>query len=167
VRGRTQTATKCNPPKVTIARIVEWSRHYCGFSRREAIETRKLDLEDLAPRIKELRLRQDELHEARVHTEAEMAARGVEQVDAALVKSYARDLRQLLEEADLIERKVFLRSFINRVEVHDGRVSVYYRLPMPPDGKDKERVGVLPIVTSGGAKWTIQRTFSLAFSLST
>jgi len=115
----------------------------------EALETGKLDLDDLAPRIKELKVRQDELHKARIQTEAEMAAQGVQQIDAAIVKSYAYDLRQLLEEADLIERKAFLRSFIRRIEVHDGQVTVYYQLPMPPHGKDKEEVGVLPIVTFG------------------
>jgi chromosome segregation ATPase len=42
----------------------------------EALETGKLDLDDLAPRIKELKLRQDELSKARVLLEAEMAAQG-------------------------------------------------------------------------------------------
>ena len=79
-----------------------------------------------------------------------MAAQGLQPVDSATVNSYAQDLRQLLKEADLIERKSFLRSFIRRIEVDKGQVSIYYILPLPPDEKDREQMGVLPIVTSGG-----------------
>jgi len=83
----------------------------------EALETGKLNLDDLAPRIRELKSRQDELSKVRIQIEAEIVARGIEQVDTALVKAYAQDLRSLLEEADLTERKAFLRSFIKRIEV--------------------------------------------------
>ena len=68
--------------------------------------------------------------------------------------------------ADLIERKAFLRSFIRRIEVHDGQVTVYYQLPMPPDGKDKEEVGVLPIVTFGGPNITFAKPIETFFELS-
>ena len=118
----------------------------------EALETGKLKLDDLAPRIKELKGRQSELSQSRVQVEAEMAAQGVEMVDEDLVKAYAQDLRALLEEADFTERKAFLRSFIKRIEVDEKQVRVHYRLPMPPDGKVEEQVGVLPIVTPGGAE---------------
>ena len=124
------------------------TKHY------EALETGKVDLDDLSPRIKELKLRQDELSKARVLLEAEMAAQGVEPIDEALVKAYAEDLRGLLEESDLTERKAFLRSFVKRIEIDEGQVTVLYTLPMPPDGKISESVGVLPIVTPGGAGGT-------------
>ena len=118
----------------------------------EALETGKLGFDDLAPRIKELRGRQDELSRARVQTEAEMAAEGVQEVDAAVVKAYAQDLRGLLEEAELAERKAFLRSFVRRVDVNGGQVTLHYALPVPPDGRTAEQIGVLPIVTFGGAE---------------
>jgi site-specific DNA recombinase len=116
----------------------------------EVLETGKLNLDDLAPRIRELKSRQDELSKVRIQLEAEAVVRGVEQVDTALVKEYARDLRSLLEEADITERKAFLRSFIKRIEVNKGQVTIHYKLPMPPDGKIKQEVGVLPTVTLGG-----------------
>ena len=53
---------------------------------------------DLAPRTRELKVRQDELTKTMVRVEAEIEVRGVDQVDAVLVKSYANDLRSLLEE---------------------------------------------------------------------
>ena len=64
-----------------------------------------------------LRIRQDELSKSRVQLEADMVVEGVRQVDINVVRAYAEDLRNLLEEADFIERKAFLRSFIKRVEI--------------------------------------------------
>jgi site-specific DNA recombinase len=116
----------------------------------EALETGKLELDDLAPRIKELKVRQDELGKARVLLEAEMTARGMQPVDEVMVKSYARDLRGLLEESELTERRAFLRSFVNRIEVDKGQVTVHYKLPLPQDGKASEPCAVLPTATSSG-----------------
>jgi regulator of replication initiation timing len=115
----------------------------------DALETGKLELDHLAPRIKELKVRQDELNRNRIQVEAEMVARGVEQVDIARVRAYAQDLRGLLEEADFTERKAFLRSFIKRIEVNKERVTIYYSLPVIHD-VSREEVGVLPIDTLGG-----------------
>jgi hypothetical protein len=52
------------------------------------------------------------------------------------------------------ERKAFLRSFVKRIEISKGQVTVNYTLPLPPDGRVTESVGVLPIVTFGGSKMT-------------
>ena len=82
-----------------------------------------------------------------------MVARGVDQVDVAVVKSYANDLRSLLEEAELTERKAFLRSFIERIEVNGSEATIRYRLPLPQGGGTHNRVSVLPIDTLGGVKY--------------
>ena len=101
----------------------------------DALETSKLSLDDLAPRIKELRTREDELSKARLQLEAEKITRGIKHVDAEVIKSYARDLKLLFEEADITESKAFLRSFIKRIEIDKRQAVVHYNLPMPPDGK--------------------------------
>jgi len=67
----------------------------------------------------------------------------------------------LLEESDLTERKAFLRSFIKRIVVNKKQVTIYYNLPIPPEEKKKQSVGVLPIVTPGGPFWTRTRDLSL------
>ena len=54
-----------------------------------------------------------------------MLATGVEQVDIDMVKTYAQDLRALLNQADLTERKAFLRSFVKRIEVNEKQVTVH------------------------------------------
>ena len=116
----------------------------------DAIETGKLDLNDLAPRIKELRAKQDELAKARVVAEAEMTLQGCQQLDFKAVGAYVADLRHLLEESEVAQRKAFLRSFVKKIVVEKERVKLYYNLPVPPDGKKIDTIGVLPIDTPSG-----------------
>ena len=116
----------------------------------DALETGKLGMDDLAPRIKELRTRQDELHKARLQLEAEMVAHGATHVDAEIVKSYAEDLKSLLEEDDITESKSFLRSFIKRIEIDKSEAVIHYNLPVPPHRSDMQSAGVLPIDNHGG-----------------
>ena len=59
----------------------------------------------------------------------------------------------LFEEADIIESKAFLRSFIKRIEIDKSQAVVHYNLPMPY-GEETQAVGVLPMVTPGGAEGT-------------
>jgi len=132
----------------------------------DALETGKLELDDLAPRIKELKTRQDELTRARMHMETETVARSVEEIDVNIVKAYAQDLRSLLEEADITERKAFLRSFIKRIEVGKDEVKVYYDLPLPQVGVYKEEAEVLPIDTFGGPNVTFAKPIDTFFELS-
>jgi len=48
----------------------------------------------------------------------------MEEVDIDIVKSYTKDLKSLLEESDITERKAFLRSFIKRIDINRDRVIV-------------------------------------------
>mgnify|MGYP001617329134 CR=1 FL=1 len=115
----------------------------------DALKTGKVDLDDLSPRIRELRARQDDLSKTRVQIEAEMAVQGVHHVDVNMVKSYAQDLRGLLGEASFTESKAFLRSFVKRIVVDEKKATIHYKLPVPTHGK-KTEVEVLPIDTLGG-----------------
>ncbi|GAJ16076.1 unnamed protein product, partial [marine sediment metagenome] len=117
----------------------------------DVLETGKLSLDELAPRIRELKKRQDELDKARIQIEADMIVQGVEEVDMDMVKSYTRDLKALIEESDIAERKSFLRSFIKRIEINRNEVVVHYHLPLPQNEKGERVREVLPMVTPGGA----------------
>ena len=120
------------------------------YKHYDALETSKLSLDDLSPRIKELKARQDALTKARVQVEADMVVEGVQHVEVEAVKSYAQDLRSLLEEGDFTQSKTFLRSFVKKVIINGDKAKIQYRLPMPPDGRKTQSVGVLPIDTLGG-----------------
>jgi len=126
----------------------------------DALETGKLNLDDLSPRIKELRIRHDELMKARVQLEADMVVQGTEHVDIETVKSYAQDLRSLLEETDLSLTKAFLRSFVKRVVIDGDQVVIDYNLPVPLEER-KQLAGVLPIDTPSGDKEIRTVTFKV------
>jgi site-specific DNA recombinase len=120
------------------------TRHY------DILETGKLSLDDLAPRIKELKARQEEISKARVLLDAEMTLHGARHVDTELVKTYAADLRSLLTEGDITQSKAFLRSFIRKIVIDNDKATIYYKLPVPAQWPESEEVGVLPIVPPSG-----------------
>ena len=132
----------------------------------DALETGKLSLNDLSPRIRELRMRQDELSRARVLAESEIVAQGIEHIDAEIVKAYADDLKSLLEEPDFTQSKAFLRSFVKRIEIDADKAVIQYNLPVPSDKKREHLVGVLPIDTLGGPNITFAKPIETFFELS-
>jgi hypothetical protein len=121
----------------------------------DVLETGKLSLDDLAPRIKELKGKQDSLMKTRVQTEADMVLEGVQHINAEAVKAYAQDLRSLLEDGDFIQSKAFLRSFVKKIIIDGDKAKIQYHLPMPPDGKRTQEEEVLPINTLGGPFGTV------------
>ena len=116
----------------------------------EVLETKKVELDDLAPRIRQLRLQLDALRKSRMQLAEDSVLEDVLPVDALAVQACAEDPVHLLQEAELTERKTFLRSFVQRVEVGRSGVTMQYSLPMPTDGERPKRREVLPIVGTGG-----------------
>lgn len=71
----------------------------------DALETGKLGLDDLAPRIQQLRYQQEQLQARKWELEALLSDRRVELADLGMVTKCVDDLRSLLEESTLIERR--------------------------------------------------------------
>ena len=46
-------------------------------------------------------------------------------------------------------QRSFLKSFVERIEVDDSEVRMYYTIPIPPDSSTEETAGVLPFVHHG------------------
>lgn len=118
----------------------------------DALETGKLTLDNLAPRIQQLRSRQEQLQSRKWELEALLSDRRVELANLETVTRYVHDLRSLLDESSLTERKSFIRSFVKEVKVTSDEVLLTYTMPLPPQGISEERVGVLCSVHYGGAK---------------
>ena len=127
----------------------------------DALETGKIQLADLAPRIQQLRLRQQQLQAARLELEQDLSDRRVELADAETVAEYVVDLRNLLTDSSLTERKSFVRSFVKEVKVTGNEVLLTYTIPMLPKGVTEERLPVLSIVHGGGPFWIRTRDPSL------
>ncbi len=79
-----------------------------------------------------------------------MSDKRVELADMQMVKSYANDLRDTLDDGSLSDRRAFIRSFVQEITVTKHEIQLNYTLPLLSDGLTEERMGVLPIVRYGG-----------------
>jgi site-specific DNA recombinase len=116
----------------------------------DALETGKIQIADLAPRIQQLRQRREQLQSVKFGLEQDLSDRRVELADVETVTSYVADLRNLLSESPLTERKSFVRSFVKEVKVTGDAVLITYTMPMLPKGMLEEKLSVLSIGHDGG-----------------
>ena len=118
-----------------------------------ALEGGKLDLDDLAPRIKELRMDQHELQECRNQLLSNIESKNPEALDAKIVMSYVKELEQLLVQASFLQQKSFLRSFVKRVEVKPETIILDYTIPLPIKKNRTSSREVLDINRFGSGGW--------------
>ena len=71
----------------------------------------------MAPHIQALRQRQEQLHTARWELEHLLSDRRVGPADFNIVACYVEDLRNLLSDSSLAEKKSFIKSFIKEIKV--------------------------------------------------
>jgi site-specific DNA recombinase len=116
----------------------------------DAIETGKLNLDDVVARIRDLRQRQEQLQAKRIEIESQMSDRKVELADFETVSCYVADLHNLLKEGSLTERRTFIRSFIQEIRVKGNEAILTYTMPILPEKITIEKEGVLPTVQYGG-----------------
>ncbi|MBE0415293.1 MAG: hypothetical protein IBX36_01965 [Dehalococcoidia bacterium] len=65
----------------------------------------------------------------------------------------------MLVASSIVERKAFLKSFVERIEVDNSEMKVVYTVPMPPDNPAAETVGVLPFVHNGSPYNILRKHF--------
>jgi hypothetical protein len=131
-----------------------------------ALETGQLTVDDLAPRIKELRTQIEEFEARR--DSVDKARTGEVSLTRAEVLAQVRDFQQLLGSASFLEQKRFLRSFIKRIEIphcgEQGNGELEYTLPLVSQGTCEDGVRspfeVLPAVQSGSPTNSIGSSFN-------
>ncbi len=126
------------------------------------LESGKLDLDDLAPRIKELRAEQRELQERRNQLLSCKQSENHRALDSEVIINYVKELEDVLSQASFLQQKTFLRSFIKRVEINRETVTVDYTIPVPIDNNKTSSKEVLRIDETGSPNRT--RTYNLVVS---
>lgn len=76
-----------------------------------------------------LRYRQEQLQSRKWELETLLSDRRVELASLETVTRYVDDLRNLLGESSLTERKSFIRSFVKEVKVTSDEVLLTYTMP--------------------------------------
>jgi site-specific DNA recombinase len=118
-----------------------------------ALESGKLDMDDLAPRIKELRAYQHELQQQRDSLIARIESDEPEKLDENEVMSYVNELEQVLGEKSFLQQKTFLRRFVKRVEINPKGFVMDYTIPVPVDNNRTSTREVLYINKDGSGGW--------------
>ena len=116
----------------------------------DALETGKVRMEDISPRIQQHRDRLNQLQVGKWELEARLSQRQIEPLDEDTVKHYVEDMRDLLSNSPLTDRRSFVKSFVKELKVTGNEVLMTYTMPVPPKGASEERVPVLDTVQYGG-----------------
>ena len=120
----------------------------------DALETGEFKGGELAPRIKALFEKKEELQQSKVEAEEALCHHIIELADPLVVRAYVQDLRGLLGESCIVEQKAFLKSFVEGIEVGESEVKVKYTVPMLPDRLATEVLRVLPFIQNGSPNTT-------------
>ena len=123
-----------------------------------AVENTDLEINDILPRLREHKEREEKLEIAAEGARAMLSERRKVLDDMDTITAYAQDMRQFLLKSDLTESRAFIRSFVKEINVAPGRAVIRYSIPMPNDsripGRDVEelalRVPVLSNLHYGG-----------------
>ena len=118
----------------------------------DALESGKLNLDDLAPRIVELRERRVEINSAIATAEAEREKGTAGRIGRETALEYLEDLPKLLETASMEEKRTLLNSFIEGITKEAGGATIRYRLPVPQAPERERSIEVLDFDRGGGAE---------------
>ena len=121
----------------------------------QALETKRLPIEVLSPRILSLKARQDQLTAAREEAEGQLEQRRADLPSTKEVREYVADFREFLQEGTFPERKALIRNFVKGIEIVEDEAVLTYTILMPSDGVTSESAPVLDFVQSGPPRQTI------------
>jgi site-specific DNA recombinase len=109
----------------------------------DAVETGKIPLDNLAPRIDALIAQKAELQKNLSTLRDGADESPIAKQDIELIRRYVEDLNLVLACGSVTEQKSFIRSFVRDIEVARDEVTINYTLPMPPTHKEAETLEVL------------------------
>jgi site-specific DNA recombinase len=126
----------------------------------DALETGRLDVEDLASRIGELKAQMDGLERKRIDLMESIREVKVDLLEASVARAYVDDLKALLSKGSIVEQKSFLRSFVKRIEENLPPVVITCTLPLETQKVEPLGREVLPFAYAGSPPWTSFATFA-------
>ena len=115
----------------------------------DVIERGDFSLDDLKPRIQQLKERRVDL-EATVD-DARIALQGrrriLDRIDT--IASYAKEMSEFLRTSALTESKAFVHSFVKNISVKGSEAVIHYTVPMPEDSPiGKSKIGEIELETA-------------------
>ena len=114
----------------------------------QAVEATDLEINDILPRIREHKDRQEKLEIAADEARAILTVRMAGFGDEDTIAAYVKEMSDFLIESELTETRAFIRSFVKEIGVVPGKAVIRYTIPMPEDSPLKGPV--LSTVPNGG-----------------
>lgn len=117
----------------------------------DAVERGDHQVAELSDRIHERKTQCDLLEKQKSELERKLktGSGSIEFINRASVLHYVDNLRSLLDKGTPGERRMFLRSFIDRIEIYSDEVVVNYHVPLGTEKVEPTRTGALPLVSCG------------------
>ena len=136
----------------------------------DAVETGKVDMDDLGPRIRHWRARTDEITARRAALREQSSAPRALGIDAETIAAYVEGMRDLLARGSLDQRRAFLRAWIKRIDVDGPKLTIHYTFPHMPGGPGGDLLGTGGDEGAGGpgsgGAWSARATRASAGVLS-
>jgi len=103
----------------------------------EGIETDIVNLQDIAPRLKQLNAEIEEFEgQKQSILEKHQNGDGLN-IDDAQINPYIENLKETLLQGEITERKSFIRSFVKKITVDYPQIELEYTFPLPTKEKDR------------------------------
>ena len=96
----------------------------------QAVETTDLEINDILPRIREHKERQEKLEIAADEARAILAVRMQGLGDEETIAAYVKEMSDFLMESELTETRAFIRSFVKEIGVVPGKATIRYTIPI-------------------------------------
>ena len=117
------------------------------------LESGKLDIDDIAPRIRELRVSIKQLRDQELSLSQRLLS-PIPTIAGSQMKEYVENLRDILSEGTIFEQKAFVRSFIKKITVYNDRVLLEYTYPLIDGGDSSYSEEVLRSALKSSPSWT-------------
>lgn len=129
----------------------------------ESLETGKLTIDELAPRIKDLKNQKDALQSQRNEVATKMEQAKPRSVSLEIIRYCVENMQEVLKNGEFQSQKAFLRSFIKSIVVNKSEIVVNYQMPVKTTKAELQSCEVLPIALCGSPSPDIDRTFQSVF----
>ncbi|MBU1711441.1 MAG: recombinase family protein [Proteobacteria bacterium] len=130
-----------------------------------AIESGSFEAGDLAARVRDLAARIEKLRNQE-RSLLQSTSRPLPALSVRRLKEMVKDLRELLSKGTLFEQKSFIKSFVKKITVKNGHVTIEYTYPTGGGtSSSSSGGGVLCSEQNGSPACPELRTFRLSFLL--
>lgn len=131
-----------------------------------SLETGKIEIKHLAPRIKDLKAQIDGLEAKRNEITGKSTNTARPPFDLKTLYEFAKDLTKILKAGTIMEQKAILRSFVKRIIINPPDVTLEYTAPLLEEkeiGRTTE-TAVLPMLQISSPRWTQNTTSGTSLS---